>query len=208
MVQSVNKIKIILYVIGFTQPLYQKGSVFATWLCLYFLFLGIIVHMEGNETPVNKLSWTALEYEDRERSRDWFWALGIIVVTGSIASIIFENYFFAALLILAGVLLGFFAMKKPDIVEYELNRSGLVVRNRLYPYESIKAFWVQVDFSPTPSVRPMLFIHSERAFMPVISMPIHADFAENIHAIMTSLNIAEVEMREHPSEKIMEALGF
>ena len=30
---------------------------------------------------MEKLEWSALEYEEKERSRDWFWALGIIVAT-------------------------------------------------------------------------------------------------------------------------------
>ena len=158
--------------------------------------------------PVEGMTWSALEYEDKERSRDWFWALGVIVVTGSIASIIFENYFFAALLILGGVLLGFFAVKKPEVITYELGKEGLGVKDRLYPYESIKAFWVQADFSPEPLLRPMLFIHSERAFMPVVSIHIPLEMAEDIHEVFSSREIAEVEMKEHPSEKIMEALGF
>jgi hypothetical protein len=63
------------------------------------------------ETSNEKLSWSAPEYEEKERSRDWFWALGIIVATSSIAAIIFNDYFFAVLLILSGILLGFFAVK-------------------------------------------------------------------------------------------------
>ncbi len=149
-----------------------------------------------------KLTWSALEYEEKERSADWFWALGIIVVTSSIAAIIFGNYFFALLLVLAGTLLGFFAKKKPDVVFYELNEKGLKIRNRLYPYENIKSFWVQTE------IKPMLFIHSERAFMPILSIPIENIMAENIYAILFSQNIPEVEMKEHPSEKIMEFLGF
>lgn len=161
-----------------------------------------------------KLSWSALEYEEKERSTDWFWALGIIVVTSSIAAIIFGNYFFAALLILSGILLGFFAIKKPDIVSYELNARGLKIRNRLYPYENIKSFWVQVnnssetDLPAVAGIKPILFIHSERAFMPILSIPIEPKMAEEIHSILLSQNIAEVEMKEHPSEKIMEVLGF
>jgi hypothetical protein len=49
--------------------------------------------------PNEKLSWSALEYEEKIRSSDWFWALGIIVVTSSVAAIIFGNYFFATLLV-------------------------------------------------------------------------------------------------------------
>jgi hypothetical protein len=164
--------------------------------------------MEEKRAPIQKLTWSAPEYEEKERSNDWFWALGVIVVTGSTASIIFGNYFFAVLLILSGLLLGFFAVKKPDMIAYELGPEGLRAKNRLYPYESIKAFWVQADFSPAPVLKPMLFIHSERAFLPIISLPIPLQMAQKIHEVFSAHEIAEVEMEEHISDKIMEALGF
>jgi hypothetical protein len=164
--------------------------------------------MEILERSNEKLVWSALEYEEKERSQDWFWALGIIVITSSIAAIIFENYFFAVLLVLSGVLLGFFAIKKPDIVTYELNPKGLIIRNRLYPYEKIKSFWIQIDIQGETDLRPIFFIHSERAFMPILSIPIDETIAGDIHSIMLSKNIPEVEMKEHASEKIMEVLGF
>ena len=164
--------------------------------------------MNVNENSNDRLSWSALEYEEKERSQDWFWALGIIVATSSIASIIFGNYFFAALLVLSGILLGFFAVKKPDTVTYELNTKGLKIRNRLYLYENIKSFWVQLDTSGETNLKPLLFIHSERAFMPIISIPIDEIIAVKIHSILLERNIAEVEMKEHLSEKIMEILGF
>ena len=151
---------------------------------------------------MEKLEWSALEYDEKERSADWFWALGIIVVTSSIASIIFGNYFFAVLILLSGVLLGFFAIKKPDVIHYELNSRGLKIRSNLYPYENIKSFWVQTE------PKPVLFVKSERFFMPIISIPIENAMAEDVHEVFMKMNIAEEEMKEHPSEKIMEALGF
>ena len=157
---------------------------------------------------MDKLEWSALEYEERERSTDWFWALGIIVVTSSVAAIIFGNYFFAVLLILSGILLGFFAVKKPDTVSYELNNQGLKIRTRVYSYENIKSFWVQIDLTGETNLRPMLFIKTERAFMPIISIPIEDNLAEDIHSIFLSKNVPEEEMQEHASLKIMESLGF
>lgn len=151
---------------------------------------------------MEKLAWSALEYEEKERSADWFWALGVIVVASSLTSIIYGNYFFAVLLTLSGILLGFFAKKKPDTVSYELNEKGLKIRTRLYPYENIKSFWVQIK------PKPVLFIKSERAFMPIISVPIEENSAAEVHDVFVSQNIPEEEMREHVSEKIMESLGF
>ena len=167
--------------------------------------------MNIKENEDKGLSWSAFEYEEKERSRDWFWALGIIVVTSSVASIIFGDYFFAALLVLSGILLGFFAIRKPRTINYELNSRGLRIGNRLYPYENIKSFWVQSPSSNTsfPALtKEILFIKSERAFMPILSIPIEESIAEDIHSILTGQNVPEEEMKEHPSEKIMEALGF
>jgi len=157
---------------------------------------------------MEKLKWAALEYEEKERSKDWFWALGIIVVTSSIAAIIYGNYFFAALLILSGVLLGFLAVKKPEVIEYELNSQGLKIRTRLYPYENIKSFWVQTGVSLETRVKPLLFIKVERLFMPILSINIDDNLAADIHSFMLAKNITEEEMKEHPSLKIMETLGF
>ncbi len=160
----------------------------------------------------DKLTWSALEYEEKERSKDWFWALGVIVVTASLASIIYGNYFFAALIIISGLLLGFFAVKKPEIISYELNDHGLKIRNRLYPYENIQSFFIQTSSSRKHKdgqiSKPTLFIKSERFFMPIISVPIEDSLAEDIYIIMSTNNIKEEEMVEHVSEKIMESLGF
>lgn len=157
---------------------------------------------------MDKLEWSALEYEERDRSPDWFWALGIIVVTSSIAAIIFGNYFFAALLILSGVLLGFLATKKPETVSYELNNKGMKIKSHLYLYENIKSFWVQIDTTGENKLKPMLFIKSERVFIPVISIPIDYNMANDIHTILTEKGVTEEEMKEHASSKIMESLGF
>lgn len=155
--------------------------------------------MESN----TKLEWTALEYEEKERGNDWFWALGVIVAAGAITSFIYNNYFFSLFLIIGGILLGVFAVKKPDLVFYELNEKGLKIKNRLYPYENIKSFWVKRG-----EEKPMLFIKSERLFMPIISLPIDPNHAEEIKSAMLSKNITEEEMKEHVSEKIMDSLGF
>lgn len=155
--------------------------------------------METNK----KIEWSALEYEEKERGNDWFWALAIIVIASSVTSFIYKNYFFGLLLIIGGILLASFAIKKPDLVFYEINEKGLKIKNRLYPYEKIKSFWIQkkeTDYT--------LFIKSERLFMPIISMPIKEYNAEEIKNFMLLANVLQEEMKEHVSEKIMDFLGF
>lgn len=159
----------------------------------------------------DKITWSALEYEEKDRSADWFWALGVIVVASSAAAIIYGNYFFAALIILSGILLWIFAVKQPGMVTYEFNQKGLKIRHRLFLYENIKSFYIQV--SPggpvgTEEPRLTLFIKSERLFMPILSMPVDDALAEEIYDIMAAKDIPEEEMTEHPFEKILEYFGF
>jgi hypothetical protein len=157
----------------------------------------------------NVFEWFAPEYEEKEHSDDWFWAFGIIVVTSALASIIYADYFFAALIILAGGLLWFFAKKKPEMVHYELGVKGIKMGTHFYAYENLKAFWVQVGATvENPNALPTLFLKSDRWFMPIISIPIENDFAQDIHAVLLSQNIPEEEIREHPYQKIIEVLGF
>jgi len=160
------------------------------------------------EKTFEKLNWSELEYEEKERSVDWFWALGIIIVAGSIASILFGNYFFAMLLIIGGILLGFFAIKKQEIIPYELNEKGFKIKDRLYPYDNLKAFYVQIKIPNTEILKPTLFLKTSRALLPILSIPIQENSATKIKEIMLAKNIIEEEMHEHPSDKIMENLGF
>ena len=164
------------------------------------------VYMADNQ--FEKLNWSALEYEEKERSTDWFWALGVIVVAGAITAIIFNNYFFALFLIISGLLLGLFAIKKPEMVDYELNLKGFQIKNRLFPYEKIQGFWVQTELPNKTDVKPTLFIKSERKFLPVLSIPINLELANQIKRIMMLKKVPEIEMHEHPSDGIMEYLGF
>jgi len=156
---------------------------------------------------MEKLEWSALEYEEKERSQDWFWALGIVVITSSIASMIYGNYFFAVLLLISGGLLGYFATRPPEMVYYELNDKGLKVRGRVYPYENIKSFWVQKENMELHH-KPILFIKTERIFLPVVTAHTNAEVASQIEKIFLAKKIVAEEMQEHVSEKIMDYLGF
>lgn len=152
--------------------------------------------------PLEKIEWLAPEYEHKEQSVDWFWALGIIIFAVAVTSVIYKNYFFAILIVLGGVLLAHFTIKKPEMVDYELTEEGLKIKNTIYPYKKIKHFWVQTDPSP------MLLIHSDKLFMPIITMPIYPNMAVKIREKLVMMNVAEIEMADHPSVKVMEFLGF
>ncbi|MCX6755269.1 MAG: hypothetical protein NT068_01865 [Candidatus Nomurabacteria bacterium] len=151
---------------------------------------------------MQKISWSAWEYEEKERSRDWFWALGIIIVAGSITAIILNDYFFAILLVLGGISLGFFATRKPELITYDLEETGFKIKNQLYLYKDIKSFFVRDDHNPA------LFIKTNRIFMPIIVTYLHDVSRDEVKEIFLANNVPEEEMKEHFSEKVLERLDL
>lgn len=91
-----------------------------------------------NET----LKWQAPEYIFRQKGADWFWALWLIVVAGSIASILLKNTVFASFLVLAGITFSVLGHRKPHTVDYEIGPKGIRINSSVLPYSIIKAFWM------------------------------------------------------------------
>lgn len=151
---------------------------------------------------MDKLSWTLLEYPEKEKNTDWFWALGIIIVAGATTAFIYHNYFFSVLLVIGGILIGFFAKKKPDMVDYELNMKGFQIKNRLFLYKEISTFYINKEKGPT------MMLKTNRFMFPVLSIPIEHNHIYEIRNILLNQNIPEEEIKETLPEKIMEYLDF
>lgn len=149
----------------------------------------------------NKISWEAPEHKEDIKGNDWFWALGVIVLTGSIIAIIYANYFFAGILILGGIMLGLTVNKKPEMMYYELNKKGLRVNNELYPYERISEFGIYEH-------KPVLAVRTERLMFPIISTSFPEEMRSEIHEMFTKNNVKETNLTEHTAEKIVKFLGI
>lgn len=152
------------------------------------------------ENP-NKIKWEALEYKEEEKGVDWFWALAITIIAGSIIAIIFKNYFFAGILVLGGIMLGKTVNLKPEMIEYELNEKGVKIKNSLYLYETISEFSILED-------RPILAIRSERMLFPIISISFPKEETENVRNILLENKVMEGKFTEHTADKIVRFLGI
>ncbi len=149
------------------------------------------------------IAWEAEEYTHRQKNPDWFWALGIIAACVSIVSAINGNFLFAVFIVLAAVTIGFYAIRKPEMVRFEINKKGIRVRNFLYTYNSLKGFAVH-----THDDGSRLLIETSRAVLPIISFPLPEEFdPERLRDILL-VYILEKELSEHASDRMIEYLGL
>ena len=175
-------------------------------ISLLFFALSVIIILNMNdETQVKSISWQAYEHEHYEKSKDWYWSLGILITTGSILSIIFGNYIFGVLLIVMGVTLAVVGARHPNLVDFELNKLGVKIGNKLFPYATLEYFWVQDNEGKDRYSQ--LLIKSRKAVMPLIIIPIDGVESEDVRDYLL-YNLLEKELEEPLSQLILENLGF
>ncbi len=149
-------------------------------------------------------AWEAFEYKDRAMKTDWFWALGIIALAGSVASFIWGNFLFGVFIIFASIAVVFFGTVKPKRVKYEITEGGIIYEGTFYPFETIHAFFLN-EFDETDK---KLLLKSERLFVPMLVLPYEtAEQGDAIYEILSDI-VPEEPLQEPWGHLIMERLGF
>ncbi len=149
--------------------------------------------------------WEEHEYVFQEKTNDWYWAVGIIAISITVISIIFGNTLFALLILFGIITLTIFASKKPRLVRFEINKSGIIIEKSLFPYGTLDTFWVEDN---THTGRPSkLFIKSSKVFAPIIAIPLGEMNPEEIRDFLLD-HVIEEHHIETFSEKLLEYLGF
>ena len=114
------------------------------------------------------MSWEAPEHELREKTPDWYWAVGIIAFGFLILAILLKNFLFAILVLLGGFTVAMYGVKQPKIVNFAITSRGIKVEDKLYPYDNLQFFWINYD---PPQVKE-LYIISKKKFVPQIFIPL------------------------------------
>ncbi|MEI8061806.1 MAG: hypothetical protein WCG97_00715 [bacterium] len=152
------------------------------------------------------ITWHTHEYEHREKSRDWFLAVGIITVSAFVIAILFNNYILSILIVVGGTCLILFGNKEPKHLRFEINGAGVLIDKILYPFGTLHSFWVENnDHLELPS---KLFVRSKKTFVPLINIPLIWEIdPEDVRAHLLA-HLPEEEHHESFSHHIMEYLGF
>ena len=147
--------------------------------------------------------WRAYEHEHVERTRDWYWALGIFAVCTALISAIFGNFLFAILILVAAATLGVLAQSPPPLVDFELSDRGIRIDETMHRYEEIISFWVE-DHDVDP---PILLVDTIKWMSPNFVIPLAEMDPKLVRAYLTE-RCEEVPMKEPIWHKILEFFGL
>ncbi len=151
---------------------------------------------------IKEIRWDILEYEKKDKKADWYFALGIISISASIASFLLDNILFGIFIIIGAITLAMYGVRKPKMLRIKINTRGVFINNMLYPLNTLKSFWIE-DYANTPKI----LIQSEKTFVPYIVIPMKESDIDTVRIFLLE-HLKEEVLVEPLPQKIMEYLGF
>ncbi len=115
------------------------------------------------------LSWMIDEYERHQRGPIWYAAAGSLALAAVIYAIVTQNFLFAVIIIMFGVILGLASLREPRRIEFVVTDLGIGVDGRFFPYKDFKNFWILYE---PPEVKNV-YLEFRLAVNPHIIVPLH-----------------------------------
>ena len=110
--------------------------------------------------------WTASEFIAHQKSAGWFASLGAItLVVAALVYLATRDKITTGVIIVAGVIMAIYAVRKPRVIEYEMDETGLRVGSRFYAFEIFKSYAVLKE-----GAFSSLFLVPHKRFMPGLTV--------------------------------------
>jgi len=149
--------------------------------------------------------WKGREYDHNPKSADWYWALGIIAVAGTVAVVLFGNYLLATLIIVAAISLALHAAKEPPLHHFAIVEEGIMIGEELHPFDRMISFSVLEDVEGT--LPPMISIKTESWLSPHLIIPLEGVNPDAVYAYFLQ-HVDEAEHTHSFTDLVAAWLGF
>lgn len=155
------------------------------------------------ERTLRAIEWEAPEHHHEPKNSDWFWVLGIIVISGAVTAVLLNNMLFAIVILVGGAVMAILAMRPAKTVDFSITQRGVKIENSFYPYTTLESYFIEEH----PMVGHQLLIRSQKMFMPLLILPLPEDHVEEIEEIIAE-RLPEEHLEEPFANKILEFFGF
>lgn len=152
--------------------------------------------------PTPAVSWTAHEFEHKEKHPDWLWTVGLVFALGAAVAFFYGSIFFGIFLVIAGAVTIIYALQKPKLLSVAIEEKGVSINGDLTPFEKITQFWLDETDKPDK-----LLLRVKGSFIPVLTLPLEGVAPETVRATLKP-RVPEELMRESNSVKLFDRIGF
>ncbi|MDE1924895.1 MAG: hypothetical protein KGH79_01800 [Patescibacteria group bacterium] len=155
------------------------------------------------EAQGQTISWDVITHMHKERTADWYWGLGVITFVAAAISIWLGNLLFALILVIGAGSIGALLARGPREHGVRIDSRGVAIDGTLYPFKSLKSFWV--DRHPED---PRLYLMTSGIMSPHVTLPLESIAqAGQVHSMLKRV-VEEKEQEPHFGEYLAELFGL
>ena len=160
--------------------------------------------MKMEKIILDTITWSTPEYSHKERSNDWLWTVGLIVIVGCGFALWFHNYIFAIFIFIAGASLIMFSIREPGEVTFKIETDGFTMGRDTYDWDKLKSF--NIKEKETEEYAKLL-IETKKHFLPVYTIILPKKMIEQVKNNLIKV-IPTSEINESQSMLFAEKIGL
>lgn len=149
------------------------------------------------------ISWQAKSHHEHLRSRDWYFAIGLITIALIGISLITQNFLFTIFIIIATAVFFMESVRPAKMLNFFIERRGIRRENTLFPYQNLESFWVREEGKYRE-----LALRSHHTFSSRIIFPLSEEVSTREITDILSDFLPEIPDEKNSLERLSDFLGF
>lgn len=110
------------------------------------------VPQESTLNTPREINWSASEFIDHQKGSGWFFVLALVGVAIAVGVFFLtQDWIASSIILMLAIIFGIGAARRPRILEYKLDTSGITIDKKHTPYGEFRSFAV-VNEGPIESV--------------------------------------------------------
>lgn len=135
----------------------------------------------NTDDSFDDISWSASEFVAHDKSILWYLSLSAItLVVTVLIYILTRDKISALVIVVAGGTLAFYAGRKPRLLNYKIDNSGLTIQDKLFSFNTFKSFAIVED-----SAIPNIVLMPLKRFMPALSIYLDPATREEVTKVLS-----------------------
>jgi hypothetical protein len=168
----------------------------------------VVVSNPAPQVPLEKadeplFNWASPDSFSARKSFAWYLILlvGTVVVSG-IVYLLTADKITTAVIVVSGLLIGFYGSKKPRMVKYQLTRYGFTINGRYYEFGRYRSFAVVNHGDGRSAVLTPL-----KRFMPYVYIYFENDIEPQITSALTDV-LPKENAHTDTIDRVLRKIGF
>ena len=158
---------------------------------------------QQKQSTASTIKWSASEFIEHQKNADWY--LLLIIASAVLAAAVYlftKDIISVVMIVVVAIVFGIFAARKPRVLNYQIDETGIHIEAKFYPYANFKSFAVVSEDTINS-----IWLMPLKRFMPILTIYFAPDDEQKIISVLGNFLPVETHQPD-PIDRLMHRLRF